>query len=645
MRASLLTLVVTLAAVQLFPPPPAGPPPPPQLGQVTGTPATQPPPLNAAECKCSIEVTVKRPNGEPLSDIEVSATFAIVRQLQVTAAGVTQLAPIPAGTVTPEPLTATTDSAGHAEFRNLAEGNYTIAAKRDGYFGATNDAFPTQASAGVPVGPAAPQAVARPTPLPGVIVVPPKQPVQQITLNMVKGSTVAGRIQDANRRPASGIQVGAFRVAYQNGHRVLNQAANLVMSDDRGDYRLFWLPPGEYYIRAGGTRASTIAGGTSYPTSVYYPGTSDPKSASPIVAREGSDLTGIDIGIQSSTGVTVSGTIVNTIPGGRVGPQGQVSRSVSSVFLVPRNSVFFENPPLLPNIGGAARSARGGAVNDSESAFEIRGVPPGTYDFYPVYNDGSNPAGGALAAYYTARTPIEVGSENVTGIQSVIKPGTNLKVHVTVTGTAPAGGRGQAAQPITLTNLRVQIQPKENIPSLARGGLSLLPALDADGTFTLPNLVDGQFFISAVTPMPVDAYVSEIRLDARSVFDDNIISIGKGADENLEVTVTRGGATIQGTVQDAKKNPVAARITLVPDMPRRGNALLYKTATSSGTGTFTLNGVAPGNYKLFAWEQNPAGAEQDADFIRDYDVLGTSVNVSAGMALTNIQVTLIPARH
>jgi hypothetical protein len=611
---------------------------------------TQPAPLNAAECKCSIEVTIKRASGDPISDVEVTLTppnpaLANAATLEEYLAA---QAAARVGGAASNAVMATTDSEGHVVFRNLAEGTYSIVARRDGYFGTANDTFPTQANISVPVGPAVAQIGARVAPPPGVTVAPPRQPVQQIALNMVQGSTIAGRIQDANRRPASGVQVGAFRVAYQNGRRVLNQAGNMAMTDDRGEYRLFWFPPGEYYVRIGGTRVTGLIanGGSSYPASVYYPGTLDPKSATPVVIREGNDLAGIDIAMQSSSGVTVSGTIVNTIPGGRVGPQGQVNRSVSSIFLVPRNSYFFENPPLIPNIGGA-RGARGVAVNNSESAFEIRGVPPGTYDFYPVYNDGSNPAaGGPLAAYYTARTPIEVGSENVTGIQSVIKPGTNLKGRVTVTGTAPAGARGQAAQPITIATMRVQLQPKENIPSLARGGLTLPPTLDADGNFTLSNIVDGQYFISGVLPLPADAYVSEIRLDGRSVYDENIITVSNGSQENLEVVVTRGGATIQGTVQDTKHNPVAAtRITLIPDMPRRGNALLYKSAISNPTGSFTLSGVAPGNYKLFAWEHYPAGAEQDPDFMRDYDVLGTSVSVSAGIAQANIQVAVIPGKQ
>jgi hypothetical protein len=69
---------------------------------------------------------------------------------------------------------------------------------------------------------------------------------------------------------------------------------------------------------------------------------------------------------------------------------------------------------------------------------------------------------------FTGRTPIEVGSENVTGIQSIIKPGSELKGRVTITGTPPTPARGQAVQPITLKNMRVQLQPGKTF-RLSRG--------------------------------------------------------------------------------------------------------------------------------------------------------------------------------
>jgi hypothetical protein len=601
---------------------------------------------------------VKRPSGEAISDVDLAVTMAsVAARIQIDANGAPQIIQTPAavGGATPVTLTATTDASGRAAFRDLAEGTYTLLARREGYFGIANDTFPAQANARVLVGPAvAPTAAAVIPPGRGAVV-PARQPVQQVTLNMVQGATISGRILDGNRRIASGVQIGAYRVTYQYGHRVLTQVGTAVQSDDRGEYRLFWYPPGEYYIHTGALRAGAIAinggyGGSSYANVTYFPGTQDPRSAAPLEVGEGSALTGINITMPAASGVTISGTIVNTIPGGRVGPQGQINRSVSSVFLVPRNAPFFDSPNLIPIIGGAVLAARGGnGVNNNETQFEIRGVPPGTYDFYPVYNDGStaSPASpGNIPGYYFARTPIEVGSENVAGIQSVIRPGASLKGHVTITGNPPAAVPNRPAQALNITNTRLQFQPRENLPSLVRVGL--LPAItpDADGVFNVTNLVEGQFSITGVTGLPADAYVSEVLMDSRSLSDDGIINIVGNSQLNMEVTISRDGGTIQGTVQDSKHNPLAAtRITLIPDPPRRGNLMFYKTTMSTAMGTFNLNGLAPGTYKLFAWEQIPAGAEQDSDFMREYDLLGTSVNVTAGLTQSNIQITPIPAKH
>jgi len=55
-----------------------------------------------------------------------------------------------------------------------------------------------------------------------------------------------------------------------------------------------------------------------------------------------------------------------------------------------------------------------------------------------------------------------------------------------------------------------------------------------------------------------------------------------------------------------------------------------------------MNGVAPGSYKLFAWENIPQGAEQNEEFLSRYDALGIRVMVNAGTPITNIQVLSIP---
>jgi hypothetical protein len=52
------------------------------------------------------------------------------------------------------------------------------------------------------------------------------------------------------------------------------------------------------------------------------------------------------------------------------------------------------------------------------------------------------------------------------------------------------------------------------------------------------------------------------------------------------------------------------------------------------TGQFTLTAVAPGSYKIFAWENIPSGAEK-------YESRGKLVTAGAGATIANLTVALI----
>jgi hypothetical protein len=51
--------------------------------------------------------------------------------------------------------------------------------------------------------------------------------------------------------------------------------------------------------------------------------------------------------------------------------------------------------------------------------------------------------------------------------------------------------------------------------------------------------------------------------------------------------------------------------------------------------------IAPGDYKLFAWEDLEPGEYNDPDFIRKYEALATPVRVSESSNLT-VEVKVIP---
>ena len=122
----------------------------------------------------------------------------------------------------------TTEEDGHFRFKDLAAGLYTIRVTGDGYFG--------RATADGPM--TAPMATA-------TVRLAEGQTAEDASIAMARGITISGRVRDTEDRPVPNASVTAFRITYTNGRAVL-AAANTKTTDDRGDYRLIWLPPGEY---------------------------------------------------------------------------------------------------------------------------------------------------------------------------------------------------------------------------------------------------------------------------------------------------------------------------------------------------------------------------------------------------------------
>ena len=89
---------------------------------------------------------------------------------------------------------------------------------------------------------------------------------------------------------------------------------------------------------------------------------------------------------------------------------------------------------------------------------------------------------------------------------------------------------------------------------------------------------------------------------------------------------------MEGVVRDAEGKPYAdAVVALVPDAPYRVNGgALYRSSISDVNGKFTLRGIAPGNYRVFAWSDLPGEAYRNADFLKPYEEKGRAVHIDRG---------------
>jgi Carboxypeptidase regulatory-like domain len=110
----------------------------------------------------------------------------------------------------------------------------------------------------------------------------------------------------------------------------------------------------------------------------------------------------------------------------------------------------------------------------------------------------------------------------------------------------------------------------------------------------------------------------------------------------IEILLGSQGGALQGIVRDSASQPVAnATVAIVPDFARRLNSFLYKRAITNAAGTFSVRGLAPGDYHVFAWPSPPPpGAEEDGDFMIPFAGRGASMHVNSGTS-TEIQLQVI----
>jgi hypothetical protein len=157
----------------------------------------------------------------------------------------------------------------------------------------------------------------------------------------------------------------------------------------------------------------------------------------------------------------------------------------------------------------------------------------------------------------------------------------------------------------------------------------------------IPAVQAGHFHALVGAGLAPEYYVADIRQGGVSVFDSGF-DVGKESPSPIQVIVNSGARTVEGTVKDSRGKPVAgATAVLVPPRDRRHNRALYYTAKSDAAGHFKIQGVAPGTYSLFSWQNMPDGAYFNDRFVTRNEEAGRRVSVTQS-SVTGMDITLIP---
>jgi uncharacterized surface anchored protein len=107
------------------------------------------------------------------------------------------------------------------------------------------------------------------------------------------------------------------------------------------------------------------------------------------------------------------------------------------------------------------------------------------------------------------------------------------------------------------------------------------------------------------------------------------------------ILLSAAGGQVEGVVQDDNQKPVVgAEVVLVPEPSKRSVFRLFRTSTSDENGHYSINGIAPGEYKLFAWADIEDGAYQDPDVLKLHESRGEAVTVKENSSETEALIVI-----
>lgn len=460
-----------------------------------------------------------------------------------------------------------TDSAGHFALDNLSPGSYSLTAERTGF-----------------------QPTVYPKRRPGsreTLVLAAGDHKTDLVLPIVPLAVITGRVTEEDGDPVPGVIVSAMAYDYTDRGRQL-VARNNARTNDLGEYRIYGLRPGRYYVlavpppnRSFAERRPPAVPGLA---AAYYPA-AEPSSASVLRLTPGQQLGGIDIALPTGKLPVLCGRVVKPDAAGDVRVQ------------------------LIQHTNGGS-STTTLSVDDPEGKFVMRNITEGSYVIGASYRVGER--------QFEARMPLEVGKEDIEGIELRAIPPFNLGGQVRIEGSAR----------VRISDLRVLAESDHDFPS---------PATVADnGAWTLRGMTQGLYHLNVLSPPAAGLYLKSIRLGTADILDSGLDFTAGPAGGEISIVLSANGGRIEGTVENENSEPVpGGMVTLVPDGPatpfRRQR--LFKSTTTGDGGVFRFRGVTPGTYRLFAWDQvEPRAVEFDPEFVKPFEAAGKTLAVGENAA-------------
>ena len=485
--------------------------------------------------------------------------------------------------------TAYTDAVGRYELKALPSGHYTVTAFKPAY---------VTAAYGQP----------RPLDLGTSIDVPDAKTVDHIDFGLVRAGVIAGRITDEFGEPLADTQVMAMRYQFVQGTRRLMPSGSR-MTNDIGEFRVFGLPPGQYYLAATlrNTRETDPNDRETY-ASTYYPGTGSVSAAQPLTIAAGQTMAGLNMMVLPVRSVRVSGTVTDSSG-------------------APLKSGFVQVD--VPMGAGPMSSYRGAALKP-DGTFSITGIAQG--DYVLRVNTGIRMTEGEVEG---AAVPLTVANSDIADVHIVTAKPSSITGRVLVDPAESGSLKGSAFRLMT---------PAATADEAAvnGGGNGNGTPVQDDFTFELKARA-GRIFIRSNT---VGWFLRAVRVNGVNVLDTGFEIRANESLTGVEVELTHRQPDVTGTVSTAEGVPTRNAFVVVFPQDREHWSYLsryVRMARPNPDNQYRVQ-VPPGEYLAIAVDFVEQGEWAEPDFLARVRERAVPFSMAEGEHKT-LTLTLVTLSH
>ncbi len=401
-------------------------------------------------------------------------------------------------------------------------------------------------------------------------------PLHNVAIRLTPTSVIAGKVLDDQGDPVMNAQMILLVSRVVNGRRSFMPTGSIGGNpgvNDLGEYRMAGLAAGKYIVCAHpnqrGGNDPVMLGESCYPGPIGDAG----DTASMIDVNAGREMR-VDFTLHEVTAVHVRG-VVSGLPK----TQGVGLSLVGRGF----NNPFANQARITP-----------------DGRFDVTGVAPGAYTLSADYFESG--------ARLFARVPVEVRNSDVEDVAVHLEPGFTVTGKVRV--DSKSGGVLDRSFSITL---------RSSDPTVGGAPVKWSPDYS---TFTIADMAPGNYRLEANPPAKF--FVKSATMSGRDLLVDEI-PLRQSAGP-IEIVLSDDGGAIDAQVTDAADQPAPGASVMV----FRTDGRMPRTGTVGRDGHVRLQGFAPGDYRIYAWDDSRQVEYANPAWMQRYAADGVSVSIQAG---------------